>query len=68
MLTSGGTGTWSPKGAATQQDLDKAIGELGEAEAGIRAAEAELERAQLDLQYAQVTAPVDGLASRALLT
>jgi membrane fusion protein, multidrug efflux system len=57
-----------PKGAATQQDLDKAVGELGEAEAGIRAAEAELERAQLDLQYSHVAAPVNGLASRALLT
>ena len=57
-----------PQGAATQQDLDKAIGELGEAEAGIRAAEAEVERAKLDVLYAKVTAPIDGLASRALLT
>lgn len=57
-----------PKGAATAQDLDKAIGELGEAEAGIRAAEAELERARLDLDYAKVTAPIDGMASRPLLT
>jgi len=57
-----------PKGAATAQDLDKAIGELGEAEAGIRAAEAELERARLEVVYAKVTAPIDGIVSRAMLT
>jgi len=57
-----------PKGAATQQDLDKAIGELGEAEAGIGAAEAEVERAKLDQQYAKVTAPWDGIASRSELS
>lgn len=57
-----------PKGAATQQDLDKAIGELGEAEAAIGSAEADVERAKLDMEYAKVTAPIDGLASRALLT
>ncbi len=54
-----------PKGAATAQDLDKAIGELGEAEAGIRSAEAMIETAKLELAYAKVTAPIDGLASRA---
>lgn len=60
--------TLVPKGAATQQDLDRSIGELGEAEAGIQAAEAELEGARLDLQYTQVDAPVGGIASRAMLT
>ena len=57
-----------PKGAATQQDLDKAIGELGEAMAGIGSAEAEVERAKLDQIYAKVTAPIDGMISRANLT
>jgi RND family efflux transporter MFP subunit len=57
-----------PKGAATQQDLDKAIGELGEAKAGIGSAEAEVERAKLDQIYARVTAPIDGMTSKANLT
>lgn len=57
-----------PKGAASQQDLDKATGELAEAEAGIRAAEAQLEQAKLDRIYADITAPIDGVASRAMLT
>ena len=57
-----------PKGAATQQDLDKAIGELGEAKAGIGSAEAEVERAKLDQLYAKVAAPIDGMTSRANLT
>jgi len=57
-----------PKGAASKQDLDKAIGELGEAEAGISGAEAEVERARLDVEYAKITAPIDGLISKANLT
>jgi RND family efflux transporter MFP subunit len=57
-----------PKGAATQQDLDRAIGELGEAVAGISSAEAEVERAKLDFEYARVTAPIDGMTSRSNLT
>ena len=56
-----------PKGAATQQDLDKAIAEFGEAEAGISAAEAELDRAKLDQVYAKIEAPIDGLTSKAQL-
>jgi RND family efflux transporter MFP subunit len=57
-----------PKGAASQQDLDRAIGELGETVAGISSALAEVERARLDLEYAKVTAPIDGMASRAQFT
>lgn len=57
-----------PKGAATQQDLDKAIAELGEAVAGIQSAQAEVDRAKLDLTYAKVTSPIDGLTSRAMLS
>jgi RND family efflux transporter MFP subunit len=57
-----------PKGAATQQDLDKAIAELGEAEAGIRAAEAQVQRAKLDLGYATLTAPIAGLISKSNLS
>jgi RND family efflux transporter MFP subunit len=57
-----------PKGAASKQDLDRAIGELGEAAAGIHSAEAEVERARLDREYSTVTAPIDGMISRASLT
>jgi RND family efflux transporter MFP subunit len=57
-----------PQGAATAQDLDKAIGQLGEAEAGIRAAEAQVEQAKLDLGYARITVPIDGLTSRTMLS
>jgi RND family efflux transporter MFP subunit len=57
-----------PKGAATQQDLDRAIGQLGEAEGGIKAAEAEVERARVQRSYATIKAPIDGMASRANLT
>ncbi|HSI34235.1 MAG: efflux RND transporter periplasmic adaptor subunit [Phycisphaerae bacterium] len=57
-----------PKGAASAQDLDKAIGELGEAAAGISSAEAEVERAKLDVAYAKVLAPIPGMISKANLT
>lgn len=57
-----------PKGAATQQDLDRAIGELGEAVASISSAEAQVEQAELNLKYAKVTAPMDGVASKANLS
>lgn len=57
-----------PKGAAPAQDLDRAIGQLAEAEAGIQTATAQVEQAQLDLDYATITAPIDGLASRANYT
>jgi RND family efflux transporter MFP subunit len=57
-----------PKGAATAQDLDRAIGQLGEAEAAIRVAEAQIEQAKLDLDYARITAPVSGVISRSQLS
>lgn len=57
-----------PQGAAKQQDLDKAIGQLAEAEAGIHSAEADLDKGKLDLEFSKVTAPIDGLASRANIT
>ena len=57
-----------PQGAAKQQDLDKAIGQLGEAEAGIHSAEADVDRAKLDLEFAKVTAPIVGMISRANVT
>jgi RND family efflux transporter MFP subunit len=53
-----------PKGAATQQDLDRALAQTAVASAGIQSAEAELERAKLEQTYAKLTAPIDGLASR----
>jgi RND family efflux transporter MFP subunit len=57
-----------PKGAAAAQDLDRSIGELGEADAGIRAAEAQLEQAKLDLEYSTIRAPMDGIIGRAMVS
>jgi RND family efflux transporter MFP subunit len=57
-----------PQGAATAQDLDKAIADLGEAVAGIQSAEAAIEAANLELIYAKITAPMDGIASRRALS
>jgi RND family efflux transporter MFP subunit len=56
-----------PKGAATQQDLDKAIAQLGVASAGIQSAEAELKEAKLNQEYAKLSAPIDGMASKSQL-
>src|SRR5688572_4671243 len=57
-----------PKGAASQQDLDRAAAEAEEARAMIRAGGAAVDRANLDLEYAKVTAPISGRISRALIT
>src|SRR5882672_7243941 len=57
-----------PKGAASQKDLDTAIADRGEAQAGIQSARAAVARAALDLEFTQVTAPISGRISRYLLT
>lgn len=57
-----------PSGAATPQDLDKAIAERGEATAAIQSAEATIDQAKLDLEFSRITAPIGGLVSRALIT
>lgn len=57
-----------PTGAATQQDLDKAIANEGEATAAIQSAQATIDRANLDLVYAKITAPLSGQISRAKIS
>jgi len=57
-----------PSGAATQQDLDKALADVGEAIAAIQSAEATIQRADLDLKFSKITAPIGGQISRALIT
>jgi membrane fusion protein, multidrug efflux system len=57
-----------PKGAASQQDLDRSAAEAEEARAMIRAGGAAVDRANLDLEYAKVTAPIAGRIGRALIT
>jgi RND family efflux transporter MFP subunit len=57
-----------PKGAASEQDLDRAAADAEEARAMIRAGEAAVDRANLDLEYAKVKAPIAGKIGRALVT
>ncbi len=57
-----------PNGAATQQDLDKAIANMGEATAAIQSAQASIDQANLDLEFAQITVPISGQISRAQIT
>jgi membrane fusion protein, multidrug efflux system len=52
--------------ALSQSELDKAKGELDGATAAVFAANAKVEEASLNLGYVTITAPVTGLASRAL--
>jgi len=47
--------------AATQADLDKAVADLGQAEANVIIKQAALERAQADLGHCRILAPVDGI-------
>ena len=57
-----------PKGAASEQDLDRATADALEAIAMIHAGEAAEERANLDLEYSKVMAPITGKVGRALIT
>src|SRR5262245_49604012 len=57
-----------PTGAATAQDLDKARAEYSEAIAAIQSADASIDQAKLNLEFSRITAPIDGLMDRALIT
>lgn len=57
-----------PTGAATQQDLDKAQADVGEATAAIQSAEATIKQANLDLEFSTITARIGGKISRAMIT
>ncbi|MDB5310085.1 MAG: family efflux transporter, subunit [Gemmataceae bacterium] len=58
----------SSRGAGSQQDFDKVMGDRGEAEASLGALRAAVEQARLDLHFTKVIAPVSGRVSRALVT
>ena len=57
-----------PKGAASEQDLDRATADALEASAMIHAGEAAEDRAKLDLEFSKVTTPITGKVGRALVT
>jgi multidrug efflux system membrane fusion protein len=54
--------------AISTEDADARVSRFHEARAALLAAEATRDSAKLDLEYTQVRAPIDGRASRALLT
>ncbi|HEY2146305.1 MAG TPA: efflux RND transporter periplasmic adaptor subunit, partial [Pirellulales bacterium] len=54
--------------AVSQQDLDKAIADVGYATAQIDAAMEEVRTKRLDLEFSRITAPIAGQIGRALLT
>jgi len=55
-------------GAISQQDIDKYAASEAEARAEVAAQEANSESALLNLQFTDITSPIDGRASRNLLT
>jgi len=54
--------------ASSIEELEKAIGDRAETAGSIFGLKAGVERAQLDLDFTDVTAPVSGMASRALVS
>lgn len=54
--------------AISQQEYDRAVSALRQAEAAVAQQQAMLEEAQLNLGYATVTAPIDGRIGNALVT
>jgi len=54
--------------AVSQQDLDKAIADVGYASAQIDSAMEEAKTKKLDLEYSRITAPIAGQIGRAMLT
>lgn len=54
--------------AASQEEIDKVVGDLAEATGELAAAEAANEKAQLDLSFTRVIAEVDGRISRNYVT
>jgi len=57
-----------PKGAASQQDLDRSVAEASEATAMIQSSVAAVDQAKLNVEFSKVTAPITGRVSRALVT
>lgn len=54
--------------AISQEELDVRSSESRQTEADLEAAKAELAAAQLDLDFTRVTAPIDGIVDRHLIT
>jgi RND family efflux transporter MFP subunit len=54
--------------AVSQQELDKAIADVGYAEAQIAATVEEVNARKLDLEFSRITAPIAGQIGRAMLT
>ena len=57
-----------PKKLISPQDYDQAVSGEAEALASLKAAEATLAATQVELDYTRVTAPVDGVIGRTLVT
>ncbi|HJY38143.1 MAG TPA: efflux RND transporter periplasmic adaptor subunit [Steroidobacteraceae bacterium] len=55
-------------GAVSQEELDERVSALHQQEASVAAAQAEFDSAALNLSFTNVTAPIDGQASRAEVT
>lgn len=53
--------------AASQSDLDNAIGSVQAAEAAVYEATARLDKAELDLSYTEIESPVTGMSGRSLM-
>jgi RND family efflux transporter MFP subunit len=56
------------KGALSQEEYDRTVGDRGETAGSLAAARAAVTRARLDLEYTNVTAPVSGRISRYVVT
>jgi RND family efflux transporter MFP subunit len=55
-------------GAASTQQVEKAVADAQALQASISAAQNEVDRAKLDLEYSRITAPIGGRISKAELT
>jgi RND family efflux transporter MFP subunit len=56
-----------PRGAVAREEVDKAVADRAEAEAGVELAKAGREVARLNFEFTQVRAPVAGLVGRRLV-
>jgi RND family efflux transporter MFP subunit len=56
------------KGALSQEEYDRRVGDRGETAGSLAAARAAVDRARLDLKYTNVIAPIDGRISRYVVT
>lgn len=56
----------TPRGAASQADLDNAIGTFEQAKANVSQAKADVTQAELNLSYTVITSPVDGISGMAI--